>query len=130
MEPTVSGQARDTRSPGGTQGGTRQLSPDTHGLLGANEPDPSSLSRPRASPAHRCRLRPCTDALTQGGASAEQCPQARAHLQLLGPLGRLEPNDHVADGLAVAPHGILRLTRGELRDLSFVHLLGLLYPKP
>lgn len=36
----------------------------------------------------------------------------------------------MADGLAVAPHGVLRLTRGELRDLPFVHLLGLLYPKP
>lgn len=81
------------------------------------EEEPPSPSRPRARPAH-------TGAPQQSGA------QARAHLQLLGPLGRLEPYDHVADGLAVAPHGVLCLTRGELRDLTFVYLLGLLYPKP
>lgn len=60
----------------------------------------------------------------------EKGRQTRTHFQLFGAFGGFQSYDHMADGLAVAPHGVLGLTRGQLCDFALVNLLGLLYPQP
>ena len=51
----------------------------------------------------------------------------RIEAELLGALGRLEGDDDVRDGLAVAGQRVLGLGGGQFGHLSLVHLLGLLY---
>mmetsp|Transcript_4644 Transcript_4644/g.14330 ORF Transcript_4644/g.14330 Transcript_4644/m.14330 type:complete len:323 (-) Transcript_4644:2-970(-) len=50
----------------------------------------------------------------------------RVELQLLRPLGRLEADHHMRDGLAIPSKGALRLLGNQLGNLALVDLLGLL----
>lgn len=66
--------------------------PNTHNFLGVSEEEPSSLQAVCVPTLPTGAI--CCPARTRShrqSAPAEQCLQARAHLQLLGALGRLEP---------------------------------------
>lgn len=48
---------------------------------------------------------------------------SQSDLQLLCAFARFQTDDDVADGFAVATHGILGLAGGQLSHLAFIHLL-------